>query len=74
MTWSSSSASWSRRHLCPADLSFDEISLATVDENLIRSITLADLYAFITFLSVERKTARPSEPGALHRSGLFSAI
>jgi site-specific recombinase XerD len=44
-----------RRHLCPADLSFDEISLATVDENLIRSITLADLYAFITFLSVERK-------------------
>jgi len=44
-----------RRRLCPAELSFDDISLAPVDESLIRSISLADLYAFITFLSVERK-------------------
>ena len=44
-----------RRRLCPAELPFDDISLAPVDEGLIRSISLADLYAFITFLSVERK-------------------
>lgn len=44
-----------RRKLCPAALEFEKIPLDKVDEGLIRSITLADLYAFITFLSVERQ-------------------
>lgn len=33
---------------------FEEIPINTVDDLFINSITLADLYAFVTFLSVER--------------------
>jgi site-specific recombinase XerD len=44
-----------RRKLCPPDLEFSQIPVRQVDETLIRSICLPDLYAFITFLAVERQ-------------------
>ncbi|MDD2533664.1 MAG: tyrosine recombinase XerC [Eubacteriales bacterium] len=44
-----------RRSKSQAHVPFEETSIAKVDEQFIRDISLSDLYAFISFLSIERK-------------------
>jgi site-specific recombinase XerD len=44
-----------RRGLAEAGQPFDEISVAGIDDAFLRAIRLTDLYAFVTWLSVERK-------------------
>lgn len=43
------------RGLVASDLPWEDISLQTVDETFLQSIRLTDLYAFVTWLSKERK-------------------
>ena len=57
-----------RRGQVPAGTALEEISLATIDEGFIREIKLGDLYAFVTWLSVER------ENGPAIRARRISAI
>ncbi len=44
-----------RRGLAESGKPFEEISVARIDDAFLRSIRLTDLYAFVTWLSVERK-------------------
>ncbi len=43
-----------RRGLAAKETPLDEVPIAAVDEQFIRQISLADLYAFVTWMSVER--------------------
>ena len=45
------------RRLVSDDLPFDEISILDIDLDFVKSITLSDIYSFLTFLSRERDTA-----------------
>lgn len=42
------------RNLIPKDIEFDEIDIADVDINIIKTVTLSDLYAFMSFVSNSR--------------------
>jgi len=44
------------RGLCPADADFEEISIADIDLDFIKKITLSDVYRFLNFLSRDRDT------------------
>jgi len=44
-----------KRRLAPAGTAFPEIPVSDVDIDLIRSVTLTDLYDYVTWLSRERK-------------------
>lgn len=48
------------KHLAPRTMEFDEISIDDVDLTLIRSVTLTDIYAYLSFLSRDRKRNRSS--------------
>jgi integrase/recombinase XerD len=43
-----------QRNLVDRDTDFDEITIADVDENLLRTVTLSDLYDFLSFVSNNR--------------------
>jgi integrase/recombinase XerD len=43
-----------RRNIVPADMEMDQIEIIDVDEYLIRTITLSDLYAFLSYTANER--------------------
>ena len=43
-----------QKHLVTADVPFDEIAVLDVDLQLIRSITLSDIYDYMSYLSRER--------------------
>lgn len=43
------------KSLVPRDSEFDQISIADVDLSLVRSVTLSDVYAFMNYLSRDRK-------------------
>ena len=45
------------RKLVDKDQFFDDILISDVDSSFIRSITLDDMYSFVTYLSVERKSS-----------------
>ncbi len=45
---------------CSADTPFDEISILDVDLELVRSITLSDVYSYMNYLGRERPTHRNS--------------
>lgn len=42
------------KNLVPGDIKFDNIDISDVNINLIKTVTLSDLYEFISFLSRER--------------------
>ena len=42
------------RNLVNKDTDFESISIADIDNDFIKSITLSDLYAFMSFVSNER--------------------
>jgi site-specific recombinase XerD len=42
------------KHLVPADTPFDEISIDDVDLELVKNVTLTDVYAYMSFLSQNR--------------------
>lgn len=46
-----------QRDLVPRNLKFDEIPIHDVDIELIKSVTLNDLYGFISFVSFERNNS-----------------
>ncbi|MBQ6058599.1 MAG: tyrosine recombinase XerC [Clostridia bacterium] len=43
-----------RRGLVPSDIPFDQIGIGDVDQELLRSITLSDFYAFLNYLAREK--------------------
>jgi site-specific recombinase XerD len=43
-----------RRNLVPADTEFDEIDISDIDEKMIKSITLSDLYSYLSFAANQR--------------------
>ncbi|MDD4327279.1 MAG: tyrosine recombinase XerC [Eubacteriales bacterium] len=45
------------RKLVDKDQPFNDILISDVDSSFIRSITLDDMYSFVTYLSVERKSS-----------------
>ena len=49
------------RHLIPADLPLDEIDILDVDLALIRSVTLTDVYSYMSYLSRDR-AVHPNSP------------
>lgn len=51
------------KRLVPADMPLEEISIASVDLNLIRSITLTDVYAYLDYLSNDR-VKHPNSPSS----------
>ena len=53
----------SDRRLVSKEIPFDEISIDDVDLELIRSVTLADVYAYMDYLSRDRVT-HPNSPGS----------
>ncbi len=44
------------RRLVPADIPMDQISISDVDLDLVRSVTLTDVYAYMDYLSRDRVT------------------
>ncbi|MDR0917122.1 MAG: tyrosine-type recombinase/integrase [Oscillospiraceae bacterium] len=50
-----------QKNLVVEDTPFDEISIADVDLALIKSVTMTDVYDFLTFLSRERPTQQNSD-------------
>ncbi len=53
------------KNLCPADQKFNEISLDILDINIIRQITLNDVYAYLNFMAQERPTQPNSKYSAV---------
>ncbi len=49
-----------QKHLITEDISFDEIDVRDVDLELIRSVTLTDIYDYMSYLSRERATHQNS--------------
>lgn len=45
------------RGLCAENVEFDEIEISEIDDNLIKSITLSDLYAFLSFTENQRNNS-----------------
>lgn len=43
-----------RRNIVPADADLDEIEIADIDEYIIRTINLSDLYSFLSFAANQR--------------------
>lgn len=62
-----------KRGLVPENTEFDSISISDVDIDLIRSVTLSDLYDFSFFLSREREYVRPGEERSSKNAGLGDA-
>jgi len=48
------------RGMVDSSVEFDKITLNGVDEQMLKSITLADLYDFLSFLARDRKNTAPS--------------
>ena len=48
------------RNIVDKKTDFDEIDIMDVDINLIRTVTLSDLYSFMSFISRERDNSSPS--------------
>ena len=44
------------KHLTPQDAKFDEISIMDVDLELVKSVTVSDVYEYLAFLSRDRPT------------------
>ena len=42
------------RHMVPADTEFDDIDIRDIDDDFIRSVSLADAYAFLSYCKDER--------------------
>lgn len=49
------------RHLVPADTPLDQISISDVDLELVRSVTITDVYAYMSYLTRDRAN-RPNSP------------
>jgi len=45
------------KKLVPADTDFDSIDISDVDENLLKSVTLSDLYSYMSFVSNSRSNS-----------------
>ncbi len=58
------------RNLVPADTAMDAIDIGDVDLDLVKSVTLTDIYAYMSYLSRDRVT-HPSSPDSA--VGLSSA-
>ena len=48
------------RGLAPKDAEFEEISISSVDINLIKTVTVTDLYAFMVYCKDERQNGAAS--------------
>ena len=46
-----------RRDLVPDDLPYRDISIADIDDEFLRSVSLDDFYAFVTHLSVDKNSS-----------------
>lgn len=54
------------RGLCSADLAFDEIPINDVDAALLKTVTLMDLYDYMSYLSRDREnSSRPNGRGGI---------
>lgn len=49
-----------QRGQVPSDIPFNQIGIAAIDDSFLRSISLTDLYAYMTWLSRERHNAPPT--------------
>lgn len=49
------------RRLVPADTPLDQVSIADVDLDLVRSVTITDVYAYMSYLTRDRAN-RPNSP------------
>lgn len=57
-----------KRGLAPDNKDFDEISISDVDIDLVRSVTIDDVYSYLRFLSTERQS-----PNIKNKRGGLSA-
>ena len=49
-----------QKGLVPRDADFEEIDISDVDISLVRTVTLADVYAFMDYLDRDRSLSAPS--------------